>query len=42
MRSGDWKLVATLTGPEWSRGGGIKLEDEQQMKQAELDYVRVI
>jgi arylsulfatase A len=37
LRSGDWKLVATLTGPEWSRGGGITLEDELQMKKAELD-----
>jgi arylsulfatase A len=37
MRSGDWKIVATLTGPEWARGGGIELEHELNMKKAELD-----
>jgi arylsulfatase A len=36
LRSGDWKIVATLTGPEWKQGGGIELEHERNMKQAEL------
>ena len=37
LRKGDWKILATLTGPEWSRGGDIQLADQLAMKQAELD-----
>jgi arylsulfatase A len=37
LRSGDWKLLATLTGPEWKPGGEIRLADQRAMKQAELD-----
>jgi arylsulfatase A len=36
MRSGDWKILATLTAPEWKPGADITDEIQQSIKQAEL------
>lgn len=37
IRSGDWKLLARLTGPELPPGGDILPGDMQAIKSAELD-----
>ena len=36
MRSGDWKILAQLSGPELRRGGDIGTEDMEIIKTAEL------
>jgi arylsulfatase A len=36
MRIGDWKILAELTGPDLKPGGGIKAEDQQALKSADL------
>ncbi len=37
MRHGDWKILATLTGPEIKPGGDIRADDMRAIKTAELD-----
>ena len=37
MRDGDWKILATLTGPEIKQGGDIRTADMKSLKEAELD-----
>lgn len=37
MRSGDYKILATLTGPELKPGGDIKAAEQQAIGQAEPD-----
>jgi arylsulfatase A len=37
MRVGDWKILATLTGPQQRPGGGIEAAAQQALKTAELD-----
>lgn len=37
MRVGDWKILATLTGPEGRPGADINAGEQQAMKTAELD-----
>ncbi|HUG93932.1 MAG TPA: sulfatase-like hydrolase/transferase [Planctomycetaceae bacterium] len=36
LRDGDWKILATLSGPELKPGGDIRAEDQQAIKSAEL------
>jgi arylsulfatase A len=37
MRVGDWKILATLTGPEGRPGGDLDADEQAAMKVAELD-----
>lgn len=37
LRQGNWKILATLTGPELKPGADLTKEDMDAMKQAELD-----